>query len=77
MTRLQHAEQQLDEALRALESAVETVRLNAVSDTRGTGDAAGENAALRVEIDAIEGRLSEAIQLIADAGSSGLARGGS
>jgi len=77
MTRLQHAEQQLDEALRALESAVETVRLSAVSDGRGTGDAAGANAALRAEIDAIEGRLSEAIQLIADAGDSALARGDS
>jgi len=77
MTRLQHAEQQLNEALRALESAVETVRLSAVSDRRGTGDAAGANAALRAEIDAIEGRLSEAIQLIADAGDSALARGDS
>ena len=59
MTRLQQAEQQLQDALRALESAVESVM------TPGSGP--GDRAALVNEIAAIEARLSEAMALIAAA----------
>ena len=62
MTRLQQAEQQLQDALRALESAVETVMM---SDPLDPG--VGERAHLVSESAAIEARLGEAMALIAAA----------
>jgi hypothetical protein len=66
MTRLQQAEQQLHDALRALESAVESAMMSNPVDP-----AAGERAALADEIAAIEARLGEAIALIAAADKAG------
>ena len=69
MTRLQQAEQQLHDALRALESAVELV---ITPDPADPG--ASERAALVNEIAAIEARLGEVMALIAgtdDAGDGG------
>ena len=62
MTRLQQAEQQLQDALRALESAVELVMTPDPAALR-----AGERANLISEIAAIEARLGEAMALIAAA----------
>lgn len=66
MTRLQQAEQQLQEALQALESAVESVM---TSDPADLG--AGERTNLVSEIAAIETRLGEAMTLIAAADNAG------
>ena len=66
MTRLQQAEQQLQEALQALESAVESVMTPDPADM-----GAGERANLVSEIAAIETRLGEAMTLIAAADNAG------
>ena len=66
MKRLQQAEQQLQDALRALESAVESVM---TPDPAGLG--AGERINLVSEFAAIEARLSEAMALIAAADNAG------
>jgi hypothetical protein len=66
MTRLQQAEQQLHDALRALESAVESVMTPDPADL-----GAGERAVLVSEIAAIEARLGEAMALIAAADKVG------
>ena len=66
MTRLQQAEQQLQDALRALESAVESA---ITPDPADLG--AGERANLIGEIAAIEAQLGEAIALIAAADNAG------
>ena len=66
MTRLQQAEQELQDALRALESAVESVM---APDPANPG--AGERANLISEIAAIEARLCEAMALIAAADNAG------
>ena len=66
MTRLQQAEQQLHNALRALESAVESA-LTPDPVERGAGD----RTALATEIAMIEARLGEAIALIAAADKVG------
>ena len=66
MTRLQQAEQQLQEALRALESAVESVM---TPDPVDLG--AGKRDSLVSEIAAIEARLGEAMALIAAADHAG------
>ena len=62
MTRLQQAEQQLQDALRALESAVESVMTPDPADL-----GVGERADLVSEIAVIETRLGEAMALIAAA----------
>ena len=66
MTRLQQAEQQLHDALRALESAVESAT---TPDPVEPG--AGDRTAIAAEIAAIEARLGEAMALIADADNAG------
>ena len=66
MTRLQQAEQQLQDALRALESAVESLMTPDAADL-----GAGERTNLISEIAAIEARLGEAMALIADADNAG------
>ena len=70
MTRLQQAEQQLHNALRALESAVESAL---TPDPVEPG--AGDRTALATEIAMIEARLGKAIALIAAADKVGY-RGG-
>ena len=66
MKRLRQAEQQLQDALRALESAVESVTTPDPADL-----GAGERATIVSEIAAIEARLGEAMALIAAADNAG------
>lgn len=66
MTRLQQAEKQLQDALRALESALE---LAATPDPSDPG--ARDSAVIVNEIAAIEARLGEAMALIAAADDAG------
>ena len=74
MTRLQQAEQQLHNALWALESAVESAVESALTpDPVEPG--AGDRTALATEIAMIEARLGKAIALIAAADKVGY-RGG-
>ena len=66
MTRLQQAEQQLQDALRALESAVESVMKPDPADL-----GAVERANLISEIAAIEARLGEAMAFVSAADNAG------
>ena len=66
MTRLQQAEQQLHDALRALESAVESA-----TTPDPVKPEAVDRTAIAAEIAAIEARLGEAMALIAAADKVG------
>ena len=66
MTRLQNAEKQLSDALVALESAVESsIDASAISAIAATPSKANF-AALIDEVNGIEAKLGEAMQVIAD-----------
>ena len=66
MTRLQNAEKQLNDALAALESAVELSIEGVASSAIAATPAKADFAALIDEVSGIETKLGEAMQIIAD-----------
>jgi hypothetical protein len=66
MTRLQNAEKQLNDALAALESAVELSIEGVASSAIAATPAKADFAALIDEVSGIEAKLGEAMQVIAD-----------
>ena len=66
MTRLQNAEKQLSDALAALESTVESSIEASASSAIVANSSKADFAVLIDEVDGIEAKLGEAMQVIAD-----------